>query len=450
MPYFGWFLLIGLASIGIWQFAVWQGEVRLKKEMYRKAIDFARSRNKPLLIAGGPYGHRRIRHLLRMPAHGGGNVCLDIDRNAVEGHPKAVIASVTNVPFSDKSFGAAFASHLLEHLPTTAAAKQALAELNRVADGVFIASPSRQSLSGWLHPDHHLWVWQNGQTTFVEQRGKVDGTSAAKKLPSIEAEPVRNLEEEADLLAMQLFRRDSGKRAEFTRRVLDICRRVEGRDFLVIHNPGGWGGTPLPDLLEWEKSVIDGVLGNLDRSGCSHLLVQHFRGGSSQWEHALSMREQTYFLFTGHYHLADEMAAETTFIASHFPDLKIIMLGASQGAAFGNAVMRRIGGSLNIYSIELGLIFPHKKRRIITAKTLAVDSNGHVPDPIVHLNLRVALTAYFTAPYRWLQYRLEGHPKNFSYCINAPGHDYNWKYPGVSGRIEEFLNSNFGKKAVGG
>lgn len=449
MPYIGWGLIIGLAGIGIWQFAVWRGEVRLKQETYRRALDFARSRGKPLLIAGGPYGHRKIRHLLKMPAHGGGDVCLDIDRNAVEGHSKAVIASVTNIPFTSNAFGAAFASHLLEHLPTTAAAKQALGELNRIADGVFIVSPSRQSLSGWLHPDHHLWVWQNGLTTFVEQRGKVVG-AAPEKSPSIAAEPVRNIEDEADLLAMQMFRRDAGKRAEFTKRLLDICRRVEDKDFLVIHNPGGWGGTPLPDLLEWETSVINGILGIIGRSGCSHLLLQHFRGGSSQWAHAKSMREQTYFLFTGQYHIADEMAAELTFIAKHFPELNIIMLGASQGAAFSNAVIRRTEGLSNVFSIELGLIFPHMKRRVVTARTLAVDSNGQAPDPIVNLNLKVALTAYFTAPYRWLQYRLEGHPKNFSFCINAPGHDYNWKYPGVSRRIEEFLNSNFGKKEVGG
>ena len=110
---------------------------------------------------------------MKIPAHGNGDFCLDIDRNAVAGHPNAVIASVTHIPFTDKTFGAVFASHLLEHLPTTIAARQALAELNRTAEGVFIVSPSRQSISGWLHPDHHLWVWQKGGTTYLKQRGKL-------------------------------------------------------------------------------------------------------------------------------------------------------------------------------------------------------------------------------------------------------------------------------------
>jgi len=110
--------------------------------------------------------------MLGIPAHGEGDVCLDIDRSAIDGHPNGVIANVTHIPFSDKIFGAAFASHLLEHLATIDDAKKALAELHRTADAVFIVYPSRQSFAGWVMPDHHLWVWQKGKTTYLKQRGK--------------------------------------------------------------------------------------------------------------------------------------------------------------------------------------------------------------------------------------------------------------------------------------
>ncbi len=449
MPYINWILLSGLAGIGVWQFAVWQGEVRTKKEKYRDALTFARTRNKPLLIAGGPYGHRRMRRVLNMPAHGGGDVCLDIDRNAVEGHPKAVIASVTNIPFSDKSFGAVFASHLLEHLPTTDEAAQALNEFSRIADGVFVASPTRQSFSGWLHPDHHLWVWQDERTTFVEQRGKLKEEMARTKSFPITTTGL-TIEEEAELEGRRLFPGNGRKRREFIKHMLSVCRRVEGKEFLVIHNPGGWGGTVLPDLLGWERSVIDGVNGFLDQAGYSHLLVQHFRGGASQLAHVQNAWEQTYFMVTGQWNLVGEMAAELEFYTRHFPDLKIILLGASQGAAFGNAVMKQVNAVPQIFGIELGFIFVHARRRFFSERILRLDGNGEMPDPIVRLNLRVAGKAYLTAPYRWLKYRLEGHPRKFSYCINAPGHDYNWKYPGVHQKIEEFLQVNFGKKEVGG
>jgi ubiquinone/menaquinone biosynthesis C-methylase UbiE len=90
------------------------------------------------------------------------------------------VASVTHIPFADKCFGAAFASHLLEHLPTVDAASQALDELNRVAEAVYIVYPSRQSFSGWLVPDHHLWVWQKDSTTYLRQRGRSSGRRAAE------------------------------------------------------------------------------------------------------------------------------------------------------------------------------------------------------------------------------------------------------------------------------
>ena len=167
------YILLGrLLGVGSWQIIVWLSETIDKNRKFQEASSFAAEQGKPLLVVGGPWGSRRVRHWLNMPAHGSGDVCLDIDRRAIDGHPCGVIASTTRIPFSDKSFGAAFASHMLEHLPTTNDAKQALAELHRIAEGVFIVCPSRQSIAGWIIPDHLLWVWQKGTRTYLKQRGK--------------------------------------------------------------------------------------------------------------------------------------------------------------------------------------------------------------------------------------------------------------------------------------
>ena len=99
-----------------------------------------------------------------------GDVSIDINSGAVEGHPNGIVATVTKLPFPDKTFGAALASHLLEHLYNIDEAKQALAELSRVAEAVYIAYPTRQSIGGWLIPDHRLWVWQKGDTVYLKQR----------------------------------------------------------------------------------------------------------------------------------------------------------------------------------------------------------------------------------------------------------------------------------------
>lgn len=176
-----WFIALAIvAGVGLWQLVVWITETRAKNRQYRAACACAQEKGKPLLVAGGPWGVTWTRRRLNKPAHGNGDVCLDIDRRALGNHPKGVVANVTHIPFADKCFGAVFASHLLEHLPTVEAASQALAELNRVAEGVFIVYPSRQSFPGWLIPGHHLWVWQKDKTTYLRQRGKSNGRRAAE------------------------------------------------------------------------------------------------------------------------------------------------------------------------------------------------------------------------------------------------------------------------------
>ena len=55
------------------------------------------------------------------------------------------------LPFADKQFGCAFASHVLEHLDNW---QFALAEASRVADYVVVVLPHPQYFSGWIWPGH--------------------------------------------------------------------------------------------------------------------------------------------------------------------------------------------------------------------------------------------------------------------------------------------------------
>ena len=170
---------ISLGAIS-WQLAVWSGETSQKNKRYKAAVSCCRRYGKPLLVAGGPWSNRGIRRKLNMPAHGDGDVCLDIERRAFEGHPRGLVADVTQIPFQDKVFGAVFASHLLEHLPSIYSASKALDELHRVAETVFIVYPSRQSVGAWLHRGHHLWIWQKGNTIYLKQRKNSTGEDIAR------------------------------------------------------------------------------------------------------------------------------------------------------------------------------------------------------------------------------------------------------------------------------
>ncbi len=250
------------------------------------------------------------------------------------------------------------------------------------------------------------------------------------------------LEKEANRLAEKLFNNDAEKSASFTSRLLDICTKVQGKDFLLIHNPGGWGNTHLGNLLHWERSIVEGVSGTIEKLGYTSLLIQYFRSNSGWREIMGDIKEQARF-FTSK---AKIMAAELEFITRHFDTLHVVMIGVSQGAAFSNAVSQNLDGLDQVSSIELGLPFPYKSRRIITENTLALDGNGLMPDALMEWNIPVILRTYLVAPFRWIKYKLQGKLVKFTYCINVPGHDYNWDYPEVQRQIEDFLNLKFGTK----
>ena len=253
--------------------------------------------------------------------------------------------------------------------------------------------------------------------------------------------------QEISHLGQQLFGDDIKKCASFTNRLWDVYTRAQGKNFLLIHNPGGWGCTELGQLLKWERSIVEGVSAAIEQLGHSPLLIQYFRSGHSKWEHVLSVKKEARFFLTGKSSQAAVAAAELRFITKHHSNLKVILIGASQGAAFSNAVMRNLDGVHQVYSIELGIFFPHVPRRVITDRTLAIDSNGMMPDPMCHRNLWAGFKSYITAPFRWTKYRRQGNPQKFTYCVNAPGHDYSWEHPEVRRRITDFLTTNFGTKS---
>ncbi len=254
---------------------------------------------------------------------------------------------------------------------------------------------------------------------------------------------VDNILEEARHLAQQLFNNDIKKHAAFTDRLVDICTGAQDKDFLLIHNPGGWGHTPLEQSLQWERSIVEGVRDNVAGLGYNWWLIQYIRSGHSWRDKMRDVKEQAAFFVNK----ARIMAAELRFIMEHLSHLKVIMIGVSQGAAFGNAIMREMGTSDRIYSIELGLPFPYKSRRVITGNTLTVDGNGLMPDALMEWDVFTIVKTYLGAPFRWIKYRLQGRPTKFTYCINVPGHDYNWDYPEVQGQIENFLKLKFGIKS---
>ncbi len=250
------------------------------------------------------------------------------------------------------------------------------------------------------------------------------------------------LREDAHHLARQFFGERAPRVHSFTNRIMDVCVRVQDKDFLLIRNPGGWGSKTLEQCLHWERSIVAGISSTLEQLGYTFFLVQYLRSGNDWREWLRDMREQIRF-FTNK---ARVMAAEVELITRHLDHLNVILIGASQGAAFSNAVMQNITDRQRVYSVELGMFFPHVPRRVVTERTLAIDSNGMVPDAAASLDIKACTTACLAAPFQWLGHHLRGRPVSFSQCVNVRGHHYDWGQSYVQRQVVDFLKANFGTK----
>ena len=95
----------------------------------------------------GPHGPFGAQIIAEQP-----EVMANIDI-AVDGMPLFTQVDIESepLPFADKQFGCAFASHILEHLDNW---QFALNEACRVADYVVVVLPHPCNFGGWLIPEH--------------------------------------------------------------------------------------------------------------------------------------------------------------------------------------------------------------------------------------------------------------------------------------------------------
>jgi len=163
-------LIVPFFFIGVQQLAAMSAQQEDREHKFGLAQAYADYVGKPLLVVGGPYGSKGFRRAFDLPAHGFGDYCLDMNPEACDGGSEYVEADVRDIPFPDKFFGAAIASHVLEHLRYVQDCIDAVNELNRVAEVVMVAYPTPDLIIASLIPDHWLWLHQDGNTLYVQQR----------------------------------------------------------------------------------------------------------------------------------------------------------------------------------------------------------------------------------------------------------------------------------------
>lgn len=122
-----------------------------RKQLFRLAREQAVRSGKPLLVIGAPD-----------QSYPCGDVTGDIDPRVLLQCPVGgQLIDVRDIPYPDKHFGAAFISHVLEHLFTVDDCEIAWRELWRVADYVYVAYPRTYNLIALWNPQHYLWVKQD-------------------------------------------------------------------------------------------------------------------------------------------------------------------------------------------------------------------------------------------------------------------------------------------------
>lgn len=127
------------SQTAIYIYQRWERETK-----WAQAREYAERVGKPLLNIGSGFDPRFV-----------GDINMDIRDPEEQLHPNYVQASIYAIPYPDKYFGAAFASHVLEHLDDPQAA---IDEVSRVADRVYICVPMAISIADALYPGHK-WIF---------------------------------------------------------------------------------------------------------------------------------------------------------------------------------------------------------------------------------------------------------------------------------------------------
>lgn len=265
-------------------------------------------------------------------------------------------------------------------------------------------------------------------------------------------ESMTEIEQKAWETASEVVGTSREVQEQFVADVLDLYYKVKDSDLAIFCIPGGWGKEPLAANAEGRSWLI-GMEAELDELGRNYCVVDDIRTGNGLAEYFYEFKEQ----LTHYPSKAKDLAAKIDFLTQQVADLKIIITGQSNGAAFAGEVITRLEENPAVYSIQVGIPFWHRVSK--TSQSLVIDNNGIGPDALAGRDLFKLLKGNLVkifilnnvpsfTPVDWVISRavLVFGPYNFGMELQAPGHDYMWEYPGVGPVIEEFLVNNFSIK----
>jgi len=277
----------------------------------------------------------------------------------------------------------------------------------------------------------------------------VGGYSRGANPSGLSLESMSTVEQQAWQAAAEVV--GSGKKAQeqFVTEVLDLYSKVKDSDLVIFCNSGGWGNKPLSSDYQGQ-SWLTGIMAKLTQLGYEPCIIDDIRTGDGLIEHLFEFKED----LTHYPSKAKVLAAKIDFLTQHITNLKVIITGQSNGAAFAGEVANRLKDNPKVYSIQVGTPFWHGVREV--GRSLVIDNSGVGSDALTERDIVTIIKSNWVkllilnhvpsfTPVDWFISRaaLILASYNFGLGLQAPGHEYMWEYPGVGPVIEAFLVNNF-------
>jgi len=251
------------------------------------------------------------------------------------------------------------------------------------------------------------------------------------------AEIPQSVVEDATALAEELFGEHQDERDDFANQLLASYLEAEDKDMVVVFNPGGWGWSLLEASAQWQ-SIFAGIDAAFADMGYASLWLNYQRTA----DNLLGCLDELVALITDYSSEARDLVCRVEFLTSNIPDLRVIVTGESNGAVIADSVMHALEDNPRVYSIQTGPPFWHETTRL--DRTLVLTDNGITPDSFSRGDFGAMFWGNIRALFGISQ--PEDDAGNILYYVKAPGHDYQWRYPGVGSVITDFLEQNFTAK----
>ena len=245
----------------------------------------------------------------------------------------------------------------------------------------------------------------------------------------------QDIVDEAVRLGTELFGDYQEKRDEFVKQLLVTYSEAKNKDFVIIFNSGGAGWNLLETSMGW-YSIFEGITQELHDLGYSTLSLNYLRTVRS----GQGFLDEIMNMITLYPSKTKQLANRVEFLTNYNPNLRVILIGESNGTVICDRVHNALKDNPRVYSIQTGPPFWYKNT--MRDRALVLKSSGIIPDSFSEGNIFTMLGATLEDLLGFP--RRQGESGDILLYVGAPGHDYWWQYPGVSPEITKFLRENFG------